>query len=81
MALVAVVLVAIHSPKQQQTFALPSDPANPALSTDQPSTTIKLFGPLPSSLTYQVDGLHYPYNPPLTPWGLYILVRPIGMRT
>jgi hypothetical protein len=31
--------------------------------------------------SHQVDGLHYPYNPPILPCGLYILVRPIGMRT
>lgn len=70
----------IQPSKQQTSFTLPVHPATSALSTDHSTPTIKLFLPLPSSSTYQVDGLHTLITPFLR-GSSYILVRPIGMRT
>jgi hypothetical protein len=68
---------------QQQTSLPPNSTRQPPhLRTDHSQHNNKtppfLCDPLSS---HQVDGLHYPYNPPILPCGLYILVRPIGMRT
>jgi hypothetical protein len=68
---------------QQQTSLPPNSTRHPPpLSTDHSQHNNKTLPFLCDPLfSYQVDGLHYPYNPPILPCGLYILVRPIGMRT